>query len=86
VQMKSKRYVPAIYWITVVFISVVGTLISDNLVENMGVSLVTTTVIFSVALAGVFVAWYPSEHTLSEQLGLGYSVALAVFTGGIAVV
>ena len=64
-QFRARRYVPAIYWITVVFISVVGTLISDNLVENLGVSLAVTASIFAVALAAVFLWWYASEHTLS---------------------
>jgi len=60
-----KKYVPASYWIAVVLMSIVGTLITDNLVDNMGVSLETTTVIFSIALAMVFVLWYYSEQTLS---------------------
>jgi uncharacterized membrane-anchored protein len=49
----------------VVFISVVGTLISDNLVDNLGVGLTTTSLIFLVALVAVFVFWYMSERTLS---------------------
>lgn len=64
-QLKARRYVPALYWAVVVFVSIVGTLISDNLVDNLGVSLVTTTVIFSVALVLVFALWYASEKTLS---------------------
>jgi len=64
-QLKAKRYVPKIYWVVVVFISVVGTLISDNLVDNLGVSLTTTSLIFAVALIAVFVFWYLSERTLS---------------------
>ena len=60
-----KKYVPASYWTAVVLMSIVGTLITDNLVDNMGVSLITTTIIFSVALIGVFTAWYSSEKTLS---------------------
>lgn len=64
-QLRAKRYVPPIYWIVVVFISVVGTLISDNLVDTLGVSLVTTTVIFTIALIAVFVFWYRTERTLS---------------------
>ena len=64
-QLRAKRYVPKIYWIVVVFISVVGTLISDNLVDNLGVSLATTSLIFLVALVAVFVFWYLSERTLS---------------------
>ncbi len=65
VQFRARRYVPPIYWLVVVFISVVGTLISDNLVDNMGVPLLTTTIIFAVALAIVFAAWYVVEKTLS---------------------
>lgn len=64
-QFRARRYVPGIYWLAVVLISIVGTQITDNLVDNFGVSLVTTTVIFSVALAVVFAAWYASERTLS---------------------
>jgi Uncharacterized membrane-anchored protein conserved in bacteria len=65
VQFRAKKYVPVIYWVVVVFISVVGTLISDNLVDNMGVSLVTTSIVFAVALALVFIVWYATERTLS---------------------
>jgi len=64
-QLRAKRYVPALYWTVVVFISVVGTLISDNLVDNLGVSLVTTTLIFAASLVVVFALWYVREKTLS---------------------
>ncbi len=64
-QLSTRRYVPAVYWLAVVLVSVVGTLFSDNLVDNLGVSLWTTTAIFSVALAAAFVGWYRSERTLS---------------------
>ena len=64
-QFRSRRYVPGIYWLGIVLISVVGTQITDNLTDNFGVSLVTTTIVFSVALAVVFAAWYASERTLS---------------------
>ncbi len=56
---------PWSYWLAVVLTSIVGTLITDNLVDNFGVQLVTTTVFFSVALAATFAAWYASERTLS---------------------
>ena len=64
-QMRAKAYVPFLYWVTVVLISVVGTLISDNLVDGFGISLTTTTIVFGIILAVVFIAWYRSEHTLS---------------------
>lgn len=65
VQLRSKRYVPAVYWMVVVLISIVGTLISDNLTDNMGVPLMATTIAFASILALVFAAWYLSERTLS---------------------
>jgi len=64
-QLRSKKYVPWLYWVVVVLISTVGTLITDNLVDNFGVALETTTIAFSLALAATFVAWYISEKTLS---------------------
>ena len=64
-QLRQDRYVPWIYWICVVFLSIVGTLITDNLTDNFGVSLVVTTVVFAVALAITFLAWHRAEHTLS---------------------
>ena len=65
IQFKLKRYVPTSYWLVVVLVSVVGTLITDNLVDNLGMSLVTITIVFSVALTAVFMGWYASEKTLS---------------------
>lgn len=64
-QFKSKKYTHSIYWLSVVLISVVGTLITDNLTDNFGVSLVAATIMFSVALGVTFAAWYISEKTLS---------------------
>src|SRR4051812_26435740 len=65
VQFRLRRYVPGIYWLAVVLLSIVGTLITDNLVDNFGVPLETTTIVFSVALAAIFAVWYTSERTLS---------------------
>lgn len=64
-QIKARRYIPWIYWLAVVLISVFGTLVTDNLVDNFGVSLQTTTAVFSVALLATFGLWYASERTLS---------------------
>ena len=64
-QFKVTKYVPTIYWIAVVLLSIVGTLITDNLTDNFDISLVTTTIIFSVALVAIFSIWYLVEKTLS---------------------
>ena len=37
-QFRARRYVPGVYWLAVVLISVVGTLITDNLTDNLGVA------------------------------------------------
>ena len=58
IQVRANRYIPALYWVVVVFLSVVGTLISDNLVDNLGISLGTTSILFGSALAVVFALWY----------------------------
>src|SRR5262249_4796586 len=50
-QFRLRRYVAWIYWTGIVLISIVGTQITDNLSDNYGVSLVTTTTIFSIVLA-----------------------------------
>lgn len=65
VQFRCTAYRPGIYWLAVVLISVVGTLISDNLTDNVGVPLQDTTAVFAVVLAVVFVAWFRAERTLS---------------------
>ncbi|GAA2052279.1 COG4705 family protein [Williamsia deligens] len=64
-QFVVRRYVPALYWWIVVVVSVTGTLITDNLTDSLGVPLVTTTVVFAVALVIVFAAWWSVERTLS---------------------
>jgi uncharacterized membrane-anchored protein len=64
-QFRARRYMPGIYWLAVVLISVVGTLITDNLTDNFGVPLTTTTIVFGVALAVTFAVWYANERTLS---------------------
>jgi uncharacterized membrane-anchored protein len=65
VQFGTRKYKPGIYWLAVVLISIVGTLISDNLADNYGVALEATTIVFGIALAVTFASWYASERTLS---------------------
>lgn len=64
-QLFRRRYIPWLYWLTVVLISIVGTLITDNLTDNFGVPLWISTVGFSIVLAITFFVWYASEKTLS---------------------
>jgi uncharacterized membrane-anchored protein len=64
-QLRSRKYIPWLYWIVVVLVSIVGTLITDNLVDNFGISLESTTLFFSMALVATFMAWFAIEKTLS---------------------
>lgn len=64
-QFRTRAYQAGVYWLAVALISIVGTLISDNLTDNLGVPLTTSTTAFAIVLAVVFVVWYRSERTLS---------------------
>jgi uncharacterized membrane-anchored protein len=64
-QFRARRYVPAVYWLAVVFISVVGTLITDNMTDRYHVPLELSTAAFALALCATFAIWFASERTLS---------------------
>jgi len=64
-QLRSRQYVPWVYWLTVVLVSVVGTQITDALTDGLGVSLYVSTTVFAALLAMTFAAWYARERTLS---------------------
>ena len=91
IQFRARRYVPAVYWTVVVLVSVVGTLVTDNLTDNLGVSLVSTTTVFFVGLMAVFIAWYRTEGTLSihgivtaRREGFSWLTILLTFALGTA--
>ena len=64
-QLRAPCYVPWRYWLTVVLVSVVGTQITDALTDGFEVSLYLSTLVFALALAATFIAWYALERTLS---------------------
>jgi uncharacterized membrane-anchored protein len=64
-QLRAWNYVPWIYWLTVVLVSVVGTQITDLLTDRLEVSLYISTAAFAAALAATFAVWYSVERTLS---------------------
>jgi uncharacterized membrane-anchored protein len=65
VQLRARRYVPWVYWLTVVLVSIVGTQITDLLTDRLEISLYLSTVVFACALAATFAIWYSAERTLS---------------------
>ncbi len=64
-QFKMKKYFAPAYWFLIIMMSVEGTLITDLLVDKLGVSLITLDIIFTIAMLGVFYLWYKGEGTLS---------------------
>jgi uncharacterized membrane-anchored protein len=64
-QFRLNRYLPSVYWLAVVLISVVGTLLTDNLTDGQGVPLWMSSTASAVLLAVVFGVWYARERTLS---------------------
>lgn len=64
-QLRTRRYTPWIYWLTVVLVSVVGTQITDLFTDRLGVSLYLSTSVFAALLAVIFFIWHRVERTLS---------------------
>ncbi|MEU1409077.1 hypothetical protein ABZ471_43720 [Streptomyces sp. NPDC005728] len=64
-QLSTKRYIPFVYWLTVVVVSVTGTLYTDILTDSQGVPLALSSSVFAAVLAVVFGIWYARERTLS---------------------
>ena len=91
VQFRLTAYVPPVYWLAVVLISVVGTLLTDNLTDKQGVPLGASTALFSALLLVVFGVWYAKERTLSihsivttPREGFYWLVVLVTFALGTA--
>lgn len=64
-QIHAKEYTPWKYWLTVILVSVVGTLITDNMTDNLRIPLGYSTIAFSLMLLFTFISWHASEGTLS---------------------
>jgi uncharacterized membrane-anchored protein len=67
VQFSVKKYVPIVYWMTIVLISVAGTLITDNLTDNLGVPLWASSLVFGLLLGLTFLFWFRQEKTLAMK-------------------
>ena len=65
VQFRTRQYVPPVYWVVVVLVSVTGTLYTDILTDQTGIALSVSSIVFTVLLAAVFGTWYARERTLS---------------------
>lgn len=64
-QFKTKRYIPVVYWLTVVMVAIFGTMAADVIHVALGVPYIVSTLVFAVALAIIFIIWRATEKTLS---------------------
>lgn len=64
-QFSVRKYVAWIYWLTVIMVSIFGTMAADVLHVGLGIPYMASTIFFVAALAVVFGVWYASEKTLS---------------------
>jgi uncharacterized membrane-anchored protein len=65
VQCRVRRYVPWVYWSTVMMVSIFGTMAADVVHVQFGVPYLASTAAFVIALAAVFTCWYARERSLS---------------------
>jgi len=91
VQFRARRYIPWVYWLTVVMVAVFGTMAADVLHVKFGVPYAVSSTFFAVVLAAVFVLWHSVERTLSihsittpRREAFYWATVLATFALGTA--
>jgi uncharacterized membrane-anchored protein len=67
VQFSLRRYIPAVYWLAIVTISTVGTLLTDWTHDGLGVENWQAIIVFAIALAITLIVWYLKERTLAMK-------------------
>lgn len=91
IQFRMRSYVPWAYWLAVAMVAVFGTMSADVLHVEFGVPYIVSTILFAIALAIVFTAWYRTEGTLSihsiytrRREAFYWAAVLATFAMGTA--
>jgi len=64
-QFSVRRYVAWIYWLTVIMVSIFGTMAADVMHVGLGIPYLVSTTFFVITLVIIFSTWYASEKTLS---------------------
>lgn len=64
-QLRARSYRPWLYWLTVVMVSVFGTMAADVIHIVLGVPYLVSTLVFALALAALLITWQRAEGTLS---------------------
>lgn len=64
-QLKSEKYRPVFYWLSVALLAVFGTILADGLSGVLGISHLFTSLIFAAGMGISFMIWYHLTGTLS---------------------
>ncbi|WP_007507025.1 hypothetical protein [Pseudofrankia saprophytica] len=64
-QLRTRRYVTAVYWFAVAMVAVFSTMAADGVHRVLGVPYPATTLFYAVALATIFYLWRRNERSLS---------------------
>jgi len=62
---RMKKYFAPAYWLLIIMMSIEGTLITDILVDDFSISLITLDVVFTIIMVSGFYLWNKEEGTLS---------------------
>jgi uncharacterized membrane-anchored protein len=64
-QFSMRRYVPWVYWLTIVMVAVFGTMAADVVHIVLSIPYFVSTIVFTLLLGIIFGLWKRSEKTLS---------------------
>ncbi|MHB1668239.1 MAG: COG4705 family protein [Thiomonas sp.] len=64
-QLAVQRYIAWVYWLMVAMVSVFGTMMADVVHIVLGIPYALSSMIFTVALAIIFISWWRIEKTIS---------------------
>jgi uncharacterized membrane-anchored protein len=64
-QLRTRRYVTAVYWFAVAMVAVFGTMAADGFHKLIGLPYLVVTVGYAIVLTVLFYLWHRSERTLS---------------------
>jgi uncharacterized membrane-anchored protein len=92
VQLRTDRYVPWAYWLSVTMVAVFGTMAADAVHVVLGVPYPVTSIGYALIVAAVFALWYRVEGTLdihsittTRREAFYWVAVLATFALGTAV-
>ncbi len=90
-QLRAREYSAPTYWFAVMMVAVFGTMAADGVHDGTSAPYAVTTALYAAIVAGIFLAWYRSEGTLSihsittrRRESFYWAAVLATFALGTA--